>query len=101
MIIFTSFLVPLIWLIDPKSIVNKIRQYNSNTKKYLSQAQANLIMEPIPYQLGKRYAEMVKLVWLVFLYSSLIPIGPILAFLGMVCYYWIDKYNLLRRSSVK
>jgi hypothetical protein len=58
-------------------------------------------MEPMEYQMGKRYAEVVKLVWLVFLYRSLIPIGPALATIGLAVYYWVDKYNLLRRSSVK
>ena len=40
------------------------------------------------------------MVWFTFLYSTLIPIGVIITLFGLVCYYWVDKYNLLRRSSV-
>ena len=39
--------------------------------------------------------------WFTFLYSSLIPIGAMLSFIGLILYYWMDKYNLLRRSSLK
>jgi hypothetical protein len=59
------------------------------------------MMESLPYQLGKRFAEIIKLMWLVALYQSLIPIGTMIAIIGLTLYYWIDKYNLLRRSSVK
>ena len=38
--------------------------------------------------------------WFTFLYSSLIPFGAFLSIFGLCLYYWIDKYNLLRRSSV-
>lgn len=38
--------------------------------------------------------------WFTFLYSSLIPMGAFIAVLGLMMYYWVDKYNLLRRSSI-
>lgn len=38
--------------------------------------------------------------WFVFLYSTLIPIGGVIAVFGLTLYYWIDKYNLLRRSKI-
>ena len=38
--------------------------------------------------------------WFTFLYSSLIPMGAFLSTIGLCLYYWVDKYNLLRRSSV-
>jgi hypothetical protein len=39
--------------------------------------------------------------WFTFLYATLIPFGAFLSFIGMSLYYWVDKYNLLRRSSLK
>jgi hypothetical protein len=39
--------------------------------------------------------------WFTFLYITIIPIGAIFSILGMFAYYWVDKYNLLRRSTVK
>jgi len=38
--------------------------------------------------------------WFTFLYVDLIPIGTLLIMIGLMIYYWIDKYNLLRRASV-
>lgn len=32
---------------------------------------------------------------------TLIPIGGVFSSLGLFLYYWIDKYNLLRRSTIK
>jgi len=38
--------------------------------------------------------------WFTFLYVSLIPFGAMLMLIGLGLYYWVDKYNLLRRSSI-
>jgi len=38
--------------------------------------------------------------WFTYLYSSLIPLGGFFSTIGLTLYYWVDKYNLLRRSSV-
>lgn len=58
-------------------------------------------MENYPYDIGKRYAEIIELMWFTYLYSSLIPIGSILTLIGLFLYYWVDKYNFLRRSTLK
>lgn len=39
--------------------------------------------------------------WFTFLYATLIPIGAFIAIVGLALYYWVDKYNLLRRSSLR
>jgi hypothetical protein len=31
---------------------------------------------------------------------TLIPFGGILSSIGLVLYYWVDKYNLVRRSTI-
>lgn len=38
--------------------------------------------------------------WFTFLYLDLIPLGTFLIFIGLGLYYWVDKFNLLRRSSL-
>lgn len=38
--------------------------------------------------------------WFTYLYITLIPVGGIISCIGLVFYYWVDKYNLLRRSSI-
>jgi hypothetical protein len=39
--------------------------------------------------------------WFTFLYCELIPLGSFLILIGLSLYYWVDKYNFLRRSAVK
>lgn len=39
--------------------------------------------------------------WFTFLYITIIPVGAIFSCLGLLAYYWVDKYNLLRRSSIE
>ena len=38
--------------------------------------------------------------WFTFLYATLIPVGAFLSLGGIAFYYWVDKYNYLRRSSL-
>ena len=38
--------------------------------------------------------------WFTFLYATLVPIGAFASLIGIGIYYWTDKYNLLRRSSI-
>ena len=58
-------------------------------------------MEMPEYDVGKRYGEVLEIMWFTFLYLSLIPIGGFFSCLGLSLYYWVDKYNLLRRSALK
>jgi hypothetical protein len=50
--------------------------------------------------MGKRYAEIMETMWFTFLYSTLIPIGAFASFAGIGLYYWVDKFTLLRKSSL-
>lgn len=50
--------------------------------------------------MGKRFAEVIETMWFTFLYSTLIPVGALITIVGLIIYYWVDKYNLLRRSSI-
>lgn len=40
------------------------------------------------------------MMWFTYLYSTLIPVGGVITIFGLTFYYWTDKYNLLRRSSI-
>ena len=31
---------------------------------------------------------------------TLVPIGGVFSCIGLIAYYWVDKYNLLRRSTI-
>lgn len=42
----------------------------------------------------------MEMMWFTYFYSTLIPIGVIITCIGLICYYWVDKCNLLKRSTV-
>ena len=43
----------------------------------------------------------MKTMWFTFLYSPVIPIGSIVSLIGLILYYWIDKYNIINKFTVK
>ena len=100
MFFVTAFFIPLVWLIHPYNLFKKL-QLKMNENTLVTQEKANELIEDFPYDLGKRYAEIFEIMWFTFLYCELIPLGSFLILIGLVLYYWIDKYNFLRRSALK
>lgn len=101
MSILNALFSPVVWLINPWYLIHKIKVKLNYGKTDVPQSKANKIMEYPEYYLGKRYAQIMKTMWFTIFYSYLIPIASIISLLGIVLYYFIDKYNLLRRSSLK
>lgn len=67
----------------------------------LTQKEANLLSEHPAYAQSKRYADIIKTMWFSFFYCTAIPIGPIISIFGLFLYYYIDKYNVLYRRTIK
>ena len=100
MFIFSAVLIPLIWIINPYQLhhLYKRNKYRDSTK--VTQKEANKLMADEEYSIGKRYAEIIEMMWFMYLYTDLIPAGMFVIIFGLVAYYWVDKYNLLKRSSL-
>jgi hypothetical protein len=58
-------------------------------------------MEEPDYLSAKRYSDVMKTMWFTFLYSTAIPLGTLFSAIGIVIYYNVDYYNILRRRTVK
>ena len=101
MFILCTILIPLIWAIHPLQLCHKHARDQHYGHLDVSQHEANHLMADYHYDMGKRYAEILEMMWFTFLYADLIPIGAFLIFFGFCLYYWVDKYNLLRRSSLE
>ncbi len=43
----------------------------------------------------------MKTMWFTFFYGDIIPVGILFSILGLTLYYFIDKYNVLRRRTIK
>lgn len=100
MFFMNSFFVPFFWLLNPTRIFKQAKRALKYGKASLTQREANELMEEEKYDVGKRFAEILEMMWFTYLYSTLIPIGAVITAFGLIFYYWVDKYNLLRRSSV-
>ena len=48
-----------------------------------------------------KFCQIFFFVQFTFLYATCIPFGIIMSVGTLIIYYWIDKYNLLRRRTVK
>lgn len=42
----------------------------------------------------------MKTVWFTFLFGAVMPLGIIASIIGLSLYYWVDKYNVMRRRTV-
>ena len=58
-------------------------------------------MEGIPYKAANRYADVIRTMWFAFFFAKLIPVGIFFSLISLIFYYWVDKYNLLKRCTVK
>ncbi|EAR87534.2 transmembrane protein, putative (macronuclear) [Tetrahymena thermophila SB210] len=104
--LWNAILPPLVWIINPYQIYkeNKRKKQLQLAKQkmcFLTQQEANELMEEYPYIQGKRYADIMKTMWFTFLYAPCIPLGNFFSMFNLVIYYYIDKYNILRNSTVK
>lgn len=100
MFFVNALFIPVFMLINPFQLKNKIMRYFRKGKKYFTQGEANKIVSDNPYSMGKQYAEIVETLWFTFLYATMVPMGAFITIIGLSLYYWVDKYNLLRRSSL-
>ncbi len=58
-------------------------------------------MEKPEYVVGKHYADIMKTMWFTFFFCSIIPIGSLISLVGLIIYYWADKYNIINKRIVK
>lgn len=100
MFFMNAFFIPFFWLVNPFSIFKAIKRKCMKGRKDMTQHEANKLMEEESYDLGKRFAEIIETMWFVFFYATLLPIGAVISVCGLSFYYWVDKFNLLRRSKV-
>ncbi len=103
--IFLNLLViilapPLTELVHPKYLwhLYKVSQLKSKGSNVLiTQLEANTIFEPPQINFSRKYGENLAIVLAAGFYAPLFPPGVLLATLGLMVRYWIDKYLMLRR----
>lgn len=105
LIIWNAILPLLMELIDLSSVLKKSQQEKAlqdsyQNKSYLTQKQANQLMEFVEYNLGDSYSDAMQTLWLTVLFALVLPAATIFGALSLLGYYFINKYNLLSKRSV-
>jgi len=94
----SALLVSEAWL----SPLMRISDYTTNLKKHVlaprarSQDEMNSWFTGSWFQLGERYTDFTKIVFVVFFYSALYPSGFFFGFFILLTQYYMDKFSLVR-----
>ena len=79
----------------------KMRREEKKGEKWrLTQKQANDLFEGPNINMASNYAKTGLLFLIVSFYTPILPVLPIIALVGIMFQFWIEKYLLLRRYSV-
>ena len=61
----------------------------------------NLAFEYPEYLISDKYSDIINTMWVTFLYAPLIPIVLPFSLVYIILTYYIEKYTIMRRSTVK
>lgn len=75
--------------------------FRSKDTSVLTQKQIQELYENPDFPIASFYAALLKTMFFCAFYAPIIPIGVILSMVTVVVMYWITKYNLLYRSTIK
>ncbi|CAD8076135.1 unnamed protein product [Paramecium primaurelia] len=93
-----ALLVPLSAYFNIFYIIKKFKQMRIEKNTHLNQIEANKLFEGPQVQFYDQYSYLCKTTWLTLFFAPLIPISILFGLIGLILYYWIQKYLLLRRN---
>jgi len=101
--ITNAFSTPLMNFFDPfyyLKLFQRWRALRNQENSRMTQKEAQVLFEDPQVDMSYKYALLIKTMLLTAFYAPAIPISIILAVVGLVFVYWVDKYILLRRSAL-
>ncbi|CAD8055090.1 unnamed protein product [Paramecium sonneborni] len=99
--ISNAFIPPIIQMLDISSLVKSIKQYYYKKYGILTQQELNELLEFPEHKIEESYAEVLKTMNVTFFVGPLVPLGYIFSIIGLILFYWAEKYQLLRKKTVK
>ncbi|EAS04833.2 kinase domain protein (macronuclear) [Tetrahymena thermophila SB210] len=100
-----NMVIPFVMgLIDFPGIFKKVKQKMLSKqveKCYFTQEQLNTLYEYPQYNISQQYANNLKTMFMVAFYSPIIPVGILYSMVAILLMYWVDKFNILRRKTIK
>lgn len=105
--VFSVFVVnailPLIFsLLNPEYFFQKIQQKrceNNQESLAKTQAEMNKLFEGPALIMSNEYAAIVNTLWFSLFYVMVLPVGIAISLVGVVLYYFANKYLIVRRYS--
>jgi len=101
--ITNAFSTPLMNLFDPWyywRLFGRRRALKNTEDTRMNQREAHELFEGPQVDMSYKYALLIKTMLLTAFYAPAIPISILLAIVGLVFVYWVDKYILLRRAAL-
>ncbi|CAD8092456.1 unnamed protein product [Paramecium primaurelia] len=102
--ISNAILPALIQLIDSSTIMKWLYQFFELRKGKASvktQKQLHDLFERPVFDISTSYATVLKNMYVVAFYASVIPIGLVITCFALLFFYWVEKYNIARRRTIK
>ncbi|CAD8108585.1 unnamed protein product [Paramecium sonneborni] len=93
-----ALLVPLSAYFNIFYLIKKLKQMRIEKNTDLNQIEANKLFEGPQVSFYDQYAYLCKTTWLTLFFAPIIPISILFGLIGLILYYWIQKYLLLRRN---
>jgi hypothetical protein len=91
-------------LLNPSAIIqtaSKFLKYRNKSEIKMFQRDLNIEIEKTEFDVVDRYSYYILQIYACSFYSYLAPIATPCLILTLLAQYWIDKYNLFKRSSCK
>ncbi|EGR30034.1 phage head-tail family protein, putative, partial [Ichthyophthirius multifiliis] len=82
------------------SILRKIEAKKQN-QSVLTQQQLNTMFENSQFPIEERYSQILVTMFTTAFYAPILPTSIMWSCLALFLQYWVDKYDLLNRSTVK
>jgi hypothetical protein len=58
-------------------------------------------MEKPEFIIGKHYSDILKTMWFTFFFCPIIPVCSIITLIGLIIYYWMSKYSIIKMKIIK
>ncbi|CAD8132365.1 unnamed protein product [Paramecium octaurelia] len=99
--ISNAVIPPIIQVLDIPAVLKSIKQYYYKKYGVLTQQELNELLEYPEHKIEEGYAEVLKTMNVTFFVGPLVPLGYIFSIVGLILFYWSEKYLLLRSKTVK
>ena len=94
-----SFLTPILWTLNLRLIIKKIRIYFIERKKipdsmhYKTQKELNELYEYPDMEISSKYSYISKTLFMTMFYLPIFPLGVLISLLGLILAYFLEKFN--------